>query len=57
MVINDQEWYEALEILYRNSDEKIRRGVVTLIDDLIRERGRSFWRLKKVLEINDDLTI
>ena len=53
----DQEWYEALGILYRNSDEKIRRGVVTLIDDLIREGGSSFWGFKKILEENDQLPI
>ncbi len=43
----DNEWFEALKILYGNPDTKF--GTYTLIDDLIREGGSVFWKLKEVL--------
>lgn len=43
----EREWIEAFKILYNNSDTK--EKIYTLIDDLIREGGSSFWTLKSVL--------
>lgn len=43
----EREWIEAFKILYNNSDTK--EEIYTLIDDLIREGGSSFWILKSVL--------
>jgi hypothetical protein len=44
----DAECFEAFEILYANPETK--DGVYKLIDDLIREGGSAFWKLKEVLK-------
>jgi hypothetical protein len=44
----DNEWIEALKILYSNPATK--SGTYTLIDDLIREGGSAFWGLKKIID-------
>jgi len=44
----ESEWIEAFKILYSNPDTK--EEIYTLIDDLIREGGGSFWILKSILE-------
>jgi hypothetical protein len=44
----DNEWLEALGSLYKNAST--RDGTYTLIDDLIREGGSTFWGLKKIIE-------
>jgi len=43
----DNEWREALEILYKSKATK--SGTYTLIDDLVREGGSTFWGLKDVI--------
>jgi len=44
----DDEWFEALKILYNNPTTKL--GTYTLINDLIREGGSIFWELKEILD-------
>jgi len=44
----DDEWVEALNILYSNTETK--NDTHTLIDSLIREGGSTFWKFKKVIE-------
>jgi hypothetical protein len=44
----DNEWLEALGLLYKNATTK--DETYTLIDDLVREGGSAFWGLKKILE-------
>lgn len=44
----ENEWMEALKILYSNPDTK--KDVYNLIDDLIREGGSPFWVLKNILD-------
>lgn len=44
----DNEWLEVFKILYNNPLTK--KGTYTLIDDLIREGGSTFWGLKEVLK-------
>jgi len=44
----DREWFEALQELYNNqitTKEKTKK----LIDDLIREGGSTFWKLKEII--------
>lgn len=44
----DNEWAEALKILYENKETK--SGTYTLIDELIREGGSTFWSLKEMMD-------
>jgi hypothetical protein len=41
------EWFEAMKVLYENPET--RDGVYSLINDLILEGGRNFWRFKEIL--------
>jgi len=43
----DDEWVEALTILYSNQDTK--NATYTLIDSLVREGGSTFWKFKSVI--------
>jgi hypothetical protein len=43
----DNEWFEALKILYSQATKS---GTYTLIDSLIREGGSAFWGLKMLVE-------
>jgi hypothetical protein len=43
----DDEWVEALNILYSNAETK--NATYTLIDSLIREGGSTFWKFKSVI--------
>jgi hypothetical protein len=44
----DDEWFEALEILYKNLETK--NATYALINDLIREGGSKFWQLKEIVQ-------
>ena len=44
---SDNQWIEALEILYRNPSTKV--GTERLINRLVVEGGRAFWPLKRLL--------
>ncbi len=44
----DDEWYEALKILYQN--KKVKDKVYNLINDLISEGGRIFWRFEEIID-------
>lgn len=44
----DNEWSEVFQILYKNPLTK--EGTYALIDDLIREGGSAFWKLKEILD-------
>jgi hypothetical protein len=44
----DEEWFEALRSLYKDSET--RDKTYTLIDDLIREGGSTFWKLKNIIK-------
>lgn len=44
----DNEWFEALKVLYSNSETK--DGTFALINDLIREGGSMFWKLKEIIQ-------
>lgn len=44
----DNEWTEALKILYENPETK--PGTCNLIDELIREGGSTFWNLKEMVD-------
>ena len=46
-LLADNEWFDTLHVLYNNSGTK--NGTYTLIDDLIREGGSTFWNLKKII--------
>ena len=46
----ENESFEAFKILYQNGDSDFRKEIYKLIDDLIREGGSTFWKLKDVLE-------
>lgn len=46
--IVENEWFEALKILYNHPDT--RNGTYTLINNLIREGGSMFWVLKELME-------
>lgn len=46
--IYDNEWFEALKILYGHSDS--RDGTYALINDLIREGMSMFWVMKELIE-------
>lgn len=46
----DNEWVEALKILYKNPETKL--GTETLINELISGGGSTFHRLKDILEDN-----
>ncbi|MBI4117681.1 MAG: hypothetical protein HY453_01200 [Parcubacteria group bacterium] len=50
----DDEWVEALTILYSNQDTK--NATYTLIDSLIREGGSTFWKFKSVIGENNKST-
>jgi hypothetical protein len=43
----DEEWFEAIKTLYDNLET--RADAYTLIDNLIREGGSTFWKLKEVI--------
>ena len=43
----DNEWFDALKVLYSNPATK--KDTYTLIDDLVREGGSVFWKLKEIL--------
>ncbi|MFH1235971.1 MAG: hypothetical protein V1685_03465, partial [Parcubacteria group bacterium] len=43
----DAEWFDAFQALYNNSDTKA--DTYALINDLIREGGSIFWKLKEVI--------
>lgn len=43
----DEEWFGAIKTLYENTETK--GDVYKLIDDLIREGGSTFWKLKEVI--------
>jgi len=45
--IYDNEWFEAIKILYGNPETK--DGTYALINDLIREGGSVFWKFKDIL--------
>jgi len=44
----ENEAYEAFQILYDHKDTK--DGTYKLIDDLIREGGSAFWKLKDIFD-------
>jgi hypothetical protein len=44
----DNEWHEALTVLYKNDTTKT--GTRDLIDSLVREGGSAFWGLKDILK-------
>jgi len=44
----DEEWFGALKALYENVETK--DATYTLIDDLIREGGSTFWKLKEIIK-------
>ncbi len=44
----DEEWFGALKALYENAETK--KATYTLIDDLIREGGSTFWKLKEIIQ-------
>ncbi len=44
----DEEWFGALSALYENADTK--DDTYKLIDDLIREGGSTFWKLKEIIK-------
>ncbi len=46
----ENESFEAFKILYQNGNSDFRKEIYKLIDDLIREGGSTFWKLKDVLE-------
>jgi len=46
----ENEAYEAFDVLYKNGDAEFKKKIYQLIDDLIREGGSAFWKLKDVLE-------
>jgi hypothetical protein len=43
-----EEWFGALKVLYENAETK--NVTYTLIDDLIREGGSTFWKLKEIIQ-------
>jgi hypothetical protein len=45
----DQEWYEAFNILYKNKNQKIKDGVISLINELLEKGGRLFWKLEDII--------
>lgn len=47
----DDKCFETLKILY--ADPATKTGTVELIDDLIREGGSLFWKLKEILVVPD----
>lgn len=49
----DDEWFDALKILYGNTNTQT--GTNALINDLIREGGSIFWDLKKIVEETEKL--
>ncbi|MCX6353766.1 MAG: hypothetical protein NTZ78_02535 [Candidatus Aureabacteria bacterium] len=46
----DNEWTEALKVLYENP--KAKSGTYALIDELIREGRSAFWNLKEIVDNN-----
>lgn len=48
MLYVHDEWLEAFSILYSNP--KTKSGTHSLIDDLIREGGSSYWKLKEIIK-------
>jgi hypothetical protein len=44
----DEEYFEALKVLY--ADPSTKSGTYTLIDNLIREGGSDFWKLKEIIK-------
>ena len=44
----DREWLQAFKVLHNNPATK--KGTYALVDDLIREGGSTFWRLKEILQ-------
>jgi hypothetical protein len=44
----DEEWFGALKSLYENADTK--DDTYKLIDDLVREGGSTFWKLKEIIK-------
>lgn len=44
----NEEWFEALKALY--GDIETKNATYTLIDDLIREGGSMFWKLKEITQ-------
>jgi hypothetical protein len=44
----DEEWFGALKVLYENAETK--DATYALIDDLIREGGSIFWKLKEIIQ-------
>lgn len=44
----DEEWFGAFKALYENAETK--NDTYTLIDDLIREGGSTFWKLKEIVQ-------
>ncbi len=46
----DNEWVDALKILYENSETKLQTG--TLINELVRDGGNPFWGLKEIVDNN-----
>jgi len=44
----DEEWFRAVKILYDNLET--RADTYKLIDDLIREGGSTFWKLKEIIK-------
>ena len=46
----DNEWHDALKILYENSETKSQTG--TLINKLVHDGGKPFWGLKKIVDNN-----
>ncbi|MFA5158536.1 MAG: hypothetical protein WC451_05140 [Patescibacteria group bacterium] len=44
----DEEWFGALKALYENADTK--DDTYKLVDDLIREGGSTFWKLKEIIK-------
>lgn len=44
----DEEWFGAIKTLYDNTETK--NDTYTLINDLIREGGSMFWKLKEIVQ-------
>lgn len=53
--VEDDEWFEVFRILYNDSSTK--KDTYSLIDDLIREGGSIFWKLKDIVEEGKKKTV
>jgi len=47
----EQEWFDAIKIIFENGDKKLKDSVYDLIDNLIEYGKSTFWTLKEI--VND----